>query len=362
MMPKLVLCCTTYTKETAGRGVGVTIINFNTARQTLRCIESLRPSQEPPDWILVLDNGSEEADWHRLLAGAGTLSNTELRIYRSEENLGFAAGSNFLVQELLREPRCRYIGLLNNDAVALPGWTRRLANALDDKGPMAGLAGARMHELLAPTQVDSLGITVYSSLMPADRKCLIDPLLGPTGGCCMLTRRCADHLVSTIGYFYDPRFFCYCEDTDLAMRAILLGLEPVYIDEVLALHEGQGSTGSRYNTFITYHGLRNILWMHWKLVPSWLWWRHSPLILLAHVLSIVRHVLSGHPGLVWRLYRDAFRRRREFRLEYHTFRQHVKISPQLLQSRLSSGFYRRGYAGIVLRQIARSWLDRTNFL
>lgn len=342
-----------------GRGVGITVINFNTAAQTLRCLASLQASIEAPDWILVLDNASHAGDYAALLAGCGSLARSELRLYRSEANLGFAAGSNFLIDQLRAEQRCRYFGLLNNDAVAAPDMVTRLVDALAPAPARIGLAGGRMHKLHAPDQVDTLGITVYASLMPADRHGLDDPYLGPTGGCCLLARQLVEQLLAVSGYCFDPRYFCYCEDTDLVLRANLLGCEPAYVDEVIALHEGQASSGGGFNRFIAYHGIRNAIWMQMKLMPASVLARYGALLVLAHLLSIVRHALAGHGGLLLAVYRDAWAGRQPILADRARFAPHARLSSTQLRQRFAPRFYRAGYWRLVLRQLAGRYRPRT---
>jgi GT2 family glycosyltransferase len=333
-----------------GRGIGVLVINYNTARQTLRCLESIQQSTVLPDWVLVLDNASSEDDFQHLLHGCRPPEGGTLQIYRSDENLGFAKGSNVLIDLLLEQPTCRYIMLLNNDAVAQKDMLASLRTALGDAGEEVGLAGGRMHKLADPTQVDTLGIALYASLMPADRKALEDIYVGPTGGCCMLTRALVNRLKSVSGYFFDPRFFCYCEDTDMVVRAALLGYRPLYLDQLLALHEGQASSGGGYNPFIAYHGLRNTLWMHIKLMPAGMLWRYGLVLLLAHLLMVGRHILAGRFSLMWRVYRDAFGQFPEFMAERKRFHPHVQPHSGALSRYITPRFYRKGYAGSVAQE------------
>ncbi len=330
-------------RPASDRGVGLTVINFNTAKQTLRCLASINASLEAPAWVLVLDNASQPDDFHRLQQGCSGLARSQLRLYRSDVNLGFAAGSNFLINELMAEPDCHFAGLLNNDAVAMPAMVSRLVDAIQDAPQRTGLAGGRMHKLLAPDEVDTLGITVYASLMPADRKNTSDPYLGPTGGCCLMTRELIDHLLQTSGYCFDERFFCYCEDTDLVLRANLLGYEPAYVDEVIALHEGQASSGGGLNRFIAYHGIRNSIWMQMKLMPTAILVRYGALLLLAHVLSVIRHTLAGHGRLLLEVYRDAWKQRRAFLQERGIWARSSRLSARQLMQRLAPRFYRAGY-------------------
>jgi len=333
--------------------VGVTVINYNTAVQTLRCLASLQACEEPPAWVLVLDNASQPEDYARLRAGCHGLQRSALLLFRSEANLGFAAGSNFLVAHLMAEPGCRFIGLLNNDAVAKPALIASLVDALAAAPGRIGMAGGRMHKLHAPEQVDTLGISIYASLMPADRHSTDDPYLGPTGGCCMLARELVDSLLAASGYCFDARYFCYCEDTDLVLRANLLGYEPAYVDEVLALHEGQASSGGGFNRFIAYHGIRNSIWMQIKLMPRAALWRYGTLLLLAHLLSIARHALAGHGRLLLDVYRDAWRQRHPFLQERKHWAQGSVQQQRRLMERFAPRFYRAGYWRLAWTQLIR---------
>ncbi|MFN7154904.1 MAG: glycosyltransferase family 2 protein [Acidovorax sp.] len=331
-------------------GIGVLVINYNTARQTLRCLESIQQSTVLPDWVLVLDNASSAEDFEHLRQGCRPPAGGSLQIYRSDTNLGFANGSNALIDLLLRQSACQQIMLLNNDAVAQKEMLATLSAALDAAGSGAGLAGGRMHKLANPAEVDTLGISMYASLMPADRKALDDNYIGPTGGCCMFTRALAERLKAVSGYCFDPRFFCYCEDTDMVLRALLLGYRPIFIDQLMALHEGQASSGGGYNAFIAYHGLRNALWMHIKLMPQGMFLRYGLFLLLAHMLMTARHILAGRFSLIWRVYRDALRQMPEFMAERKSLRPHLQLHYSALPSFITPRFYRAGYARMVAQE------------
>lgn len=335
---------------TSNQDVGYTVINYNTAAQTLRCIASLTLCTPPPAWIYVLDNASADADLTALVKGIEAAEFSEIQLFCSQINLGFAAGSNFLIHQLMEIANCHYIGLLNNDAVARPELIHLLRAALsatDTCNPI-GMSGGRMHKLNNPDEVDTLGITLYASLMPADRKDTQDPYLGPTGGCCLMNRDFVQDITSTTGYCFDERFFCYCEDTDLALRANLLGYRPAYVDQLVALHEGQASSSAQHSSFIAYHGLRNLLWMHWKLMPTSLFLKNSPWLLMAHVLNVIKQLLFGRPGVLFALYCDALKKLPVMLDERSQFKFSVRVSPLVLAKIISSRFYRQGYAESVL--------------
>lgn len=326
----------------------VLVINYNTARQSLRNVESLLAGSQLPAHIHLLDNasGADDLAWLQTHLPTPPLG-VQLHLYRADTNLGFAAGSNALIAQALAQPATQYTLLLNNDAVAQPSLLQQLRHTLADGAPHnIHMAGARMHRLAQPDVVDTLGIALYASLMPADRHSLDDPYAGPTGGCAMYSRTLLNALHQASGYWFDPRYFCYWEDTDLVLRARLLGFDAKHIDQTLALHEGQASSSRSSNHFIAYHGWRNSIWMHLKLIPTGLLIRYGPLLLAAHGANAARYLLSGQARLLWRIYRDAWTQRQAFISERRHWARHPQASARL-RPLIAPRFYRKGY----LRQL-----------
>jgi GT2 family glycosyltransferase len=178
--------------------VGYTVIKYNTAAQTLRCIASLAQCTPAPAWILVLDNASAKEDFDTLASNLRGAASSHIQLYQSPANLGFAAGSNVLINQILATEPCQYLGLLNNDAVAKPELVGLLRAALVNSQHPIGMAGGCMHKLHHPQEADTLGITLYASLMPADRKDPADPYLGPTGDCCLMTRSFVQDVICAV--------------------------------------------------------------------------------------------------------------------------------------------------------------------
>ena len=133
-----------------------------------------------------------------------------------------------------------------------------------------------------------------------------------------------------------------------------MGYRPAYVDQLVALHEGQASSRGQHNSFIAYHGLRNAIWMHWKLIPASILIRNAPWLLLAHLLTVARQTLSGRPRVLWAVYRDAFSQLPAMLKERAQFKLVARVAPAVLAQSVSRRFYRAGYAGVVLTE----WRNR----
>ncbi len=286
--------------------LGIVVVNYNTSAFSLDCLRSVLTSAEPPPLTLLLvDSGSSEAELE-LLHRDPLFADPRLRLLEMGHNAGFAACCNRGIAELLAEPLIGHVLLLNNDAVLEPeGLSALLETAVAE--PAADMIAGRMQRFDRPAEVDSLGIALYASLLASNRMTTEDRLLGPTGGLALYTRRLLEALQAAHGHRFDERFFCYAEDTDLAMRARLLGFEAAYCDRPVARHRGQASSGGGFSDFVLYHGIRNSIWAAVKCVPGPLLLALAPLALALHCGIILRHSLRGKLRVVWALYRDALR-------------------------------------------------------
>jgi GT2 family glycosyltransferase len=328
----------------ANNDVVAVVINFNTAALTRRCTRSLVDAGVAK--VLVLDNASAAADYEELArAHAGDAS---VRVIRSEENLGFAAGSNRLIEEALADPACERVLLVNSDAVVRASG---LHECLEEMRRGAyDLMGGRMHKP-AGDVVDSLGISLYKSLLASNRKSTDDAYLGPTGGLAAYSRAFLEEVRALHGYVFDATYFCYAEDTDLCVRARLLDRKVGYTDAVVAYHEGQGSTGGDYNDFILYHGIRNSIWMAAKSIPASILVTQLPWMILLHGGIVLRHVVNGHWRTVLRLYRDAFAGLPAVLRARKKIQATRRIEPKAFRAFIDRQFYETRYLKNAVREL-----------
>ena len=124
--------------------VRLVVLNFNGGALTTRCLDHLQQLEWPPErlQIVVVDNDSTD----------GSVAEIERRfpsveIRRNTVNGGFPA-NNLALRDL---EGIDYVGLINNDAFAEPGWLAPLVSALSAD---AGLGAVSSKLVLAPRFVE----------------------------------------------------------------------------------------------------------------------------------------------------------------------------------------------------------------
>jgi GT2 family glycosyltransferase len=281
--------------------LAVLIVHFGSAQATRDALAAVLPQLASADRVFVLDNAG---DLPSALAADGCDRDARVLQIGTGGNAGFAGGMNQLLAQALAVPGVGRILLLNNDAVLAAGSLAVMLDALD-AGPGADLVAARLMRMHQPDRIDSLGITLYRSGIASNRTSTAQRLLGPTGGCLLAGRRVFEDLRDSHGEIFDEAFFCYAEDTDLAMRARWLGYGCVLADQAVVLHHGSLSSGGPDSEFVLYHGIRNSIWALAKNAPATWLLAFSPWLLVAHGGVVLRNLRKGRWRTVGRLYRDA---------------------------------------------------------
>ncbi len=321
------------------------IINHATATATLRCLRVLL-SDDGVARISVLDNGSPGDD-ARQLADFAAQHPDAVRFSASLKNLGFAGGMNLLIQQALADPAVDQVLLLNSDTFPQPGFIAAMQAKLDPQ-TRTDMVAARM--VREDGAIDSLGITLYRSTLASNRKREGEILLGPSGGCALLTRRLLEDLLACHGEWFDEDFFCYAEDTDLVLRARWLGYRAAYTADAVVHHAGSLSSGGPENDFVLYHGIRNSLWWLIKDAPAGWLLRSLPWFVALHAGIWLRHLRRGRARVLWRLYRDAIRGIPAMRRKRTIIRKTRRAPAGAFASWVEPHFYERGY-------VRRAWRE-----
>lgn len=316
--------------------VSFIVVNYNGGDMLGRCLASIGAQTLRDFELIVVDNGSSDGSHERI-----DRSDPRLHCLRFEENLGFAEANN----RALTRCRGQYVALVNNDVTLHPDWSAALVVALD-ADPTLGAAAGRIVQMRDPSRLDSAGFEFFSCTAVFDYRgqpahSMTDASYLPFGavGSAALYRRSA---IDRVGAFH-PEYFCYYEDTDLAVRLVLFGYGTVYVPQAVAEHLGS-ATGRRQSDFHVYHLRRNCEYLFWVDMVGPLALTQLPFHALYELAAFVDAAARGQGAVVLRAKRDALRElpfiARERRKLAHALESAdgVGRATQRLQAKMKVGF------------------------
>jgi len=225
---------------------------------TALCLQSIGRHTPEPHEVIVVDNGCTDGtgEW---CAAAGA------RVVRSPVNLGFAGGCNLGLAAAAGDVAV----VLNNDALATPGWLAGLRGALGREEGV-GIAGPRSNwvsdDQIIPhvpyESAPSAELDAFAADRARDHAGQGREVTRISGLCMAIGRDALDALGG-----FDTRFeIGNMEDEDYALRARLAGIRLWVADDAYVHHFGHRtftSLGEDYDTLLNGNAMRYA--MKWGL-------------------------------------------------------------------------------------------------
>lgn len=98
----------------------IIILNWNSYKDTIECLESLRKNDYQDYKIILIDNASSNESVVELKKYISSLDDSKkIQLVANPENSGFAKGCNIGIDIAKKQSDCEYIWLLNNDTIVL---------------------------------------------------------------------------------------------------------------------------------------------------------------------------------------------------------------------------------------------------
>jgi GT2 family glycosyltransferase len=246
--------------------VSVVVVNFNRVNLLREALASLaaQVGLGAGQWeVIVVDNGSRDGSAEMVARDF-----PEVRLLRNTDNKGFCEANN----QGIAWAQGEFIALLNNDAVASPGWLAALRAGMD-AAPRVGMVASKILVRNNPQVIDKVGHLIYwdgqnrgraSGARDVGQFEQAEEVLWPDG-CAALYRKA---MLDEIGGF-DEDFFAYADDADLGLRGRLAGWRAWYSPQAVVWHE-RGATLGKLNPRRIELIERNRIWLVWKHFPFWL--------------------------------------------------------------------------------------------
>jgi len=232
--------------------VTVVVVHRNRPGAVGATLDAFR-NQSIPTRLVVVDNGTESDDLDELrtLVGRDTLIVTG-------RNLGFGPGANVGLRRWLRESTGEWCAIAPHDALPEPDTLAKILDGVRER-PFVGLVSADVGDPGRPVIEPFLG--------PIDA-----PAGGSEGfeltdyphGTLMLARR---QCIEEVGLF-DERYFAYCEEAELALRASARGWQSGMVRGAMVHNPGM-STGVQRVAYLQH---RNTLLMQREHFGRWNAW------------------------------------------------------------------------------------------
>ncbi len=252
------------------RPVSVTLVTYNTRQYIEPCLESiLRQNYSPLD-VVVVDNASMDGT-------RGILARYEgrIRVSYNNDNIGFAAAQN----QAIARSSSDWVLVLNPDVVLAPDFVEQLmaAASVDSRvGTICGRLLAIGRDLQPPKRplIDSAGLYFTPAMRHFDRGWHepddgryreMEYVFGASAAAALYRREMiAD--ISDGQSFFDPDFFAYREDADVAWRAQLLGWRCLYVPGAVAHHVRTVNPANRHAVpaVLNMHSVKNRFLMRIK--------------------------------------------------------------------------------------------------
>ena len=239
----------------------VIVLNWNSADDTISCLESLKLLNGRLPKIVVCDNGSRDNSWERLKNYVLSQDFLEIELIHNEDNLGYAGGNNVGLRIALADPKMEYVWILNNDTKVDPCSLEALLTYML-KHSDVGICGSTLLYMDNPGLIQAvggqynswlgtsshiLGHQIYSEDLCNDiNASQIDYVVGAS----LFIRRT---VLDCVGLMNED-YFLYCEEIDWAirMKRLMPRLKLGYAAKSLVYHKEGGSTGANDLYFKTY--------------------------------------------------------------------------------------------------------------
>lgn len=239
------------------RPVHAVVVAYHGADQLDRALGALDPGVP----LTVVDNSQSDAVREVCERRGG-------RYVRTERNLGFAAGVNVALRDLLAGEPCDVL-LLNPDAVLPAGAVAKLAAALAADERACAVTPALRSPAGAPQRSSWPFPTPRQAWLEAVGLARLNRGADFAVGAVLLLRWEA---LAEVGLF-DERFFLYAEETDWQRRAHDRGWHATLCTDVVATHEGGAASEDPVRRERLFYAAQELYIRKWHGSGGWLLYR-----------------------------------------------------------------------------------------
>ncbi len=310
------------------------ILHYKNEEDTINCINSILKNSNKNYLIFLLDNSEKENKLENLYQ-----NNEKIKYYKSEKNLGFAKGNNFLIQKALFYKNIEDIVFLNNDTEIEKEFVNKVYKKINKSSTKYFYFKINSYD--NKNKIDSIGIEFTTSGVAFNKINERRKTFCPMGACMLYKIDLIKELIGKHGYFFDEDYFCYAEDLDVGFRSLLLGYKPDFI-ETRVLHKGSAST-SKMSDFAIYHSYRNIEWTIKKNYPKSFLIKYFLWIKIAKLGIILNSIYKKRYKIYKKAYKDVKKNKDNIKNKRKIIQKSKKINNKELLNFFTKTLYSKDY-------------------
>jgi len=229
--------------------IALVILNWNNVKDTIDCINSIEDSNYNDYKIFCLDNGSKKNDYSILIKKFK--KNKKIKFFKSNRNLGFAGGNNFICSKISLND-FDYVLLLNNDTIIKKDFFDKINLAIKNLND-------KKIGMLVPT------IYYHNKLLKEDKIWRADDFgkisnknkeIKHPVGCAMFIK---SKLIKDYGLF-NENFFAYGEEVEYAYRLRKKGIKIYYVPQAVIWHKVIEAEDSLFKIYM----MSRNKWYYWE--------------------------------------------------------------------------------------------------
>lgn len=223
--------------------VSFVVVNFNSKRDSINCLNSLLLNIKGNVEVIVVDNGSTDGSCSELTKRFG--ADPRFKLIPLDKNLGFGAANNIGVEK----SSGKYLIFLNNDTVVKDSFFAMKIKSFFERNPSVGIIQPKIIVLdsnplrldYAGGYIDKFGFTYRrgESEIDAGQYDQVSEVFYAKGAALAIRRELFDR----VGGF-DSDYFIHYDDIDLCWRVRLAGYRVAYAPVTVVYH-GKSRTISR---------------------------------------------------------------------------------------------------------------------
>lgn len=239
--------------------VSIIIVTFNGKCYVSDCLDAIFKNTYPNYEIIVIDNGSYDDTIQYL---NNQYKDKRLKTIFLDKNFGPAYARNVGVQSA----NGKYLAFLDNDTKPEKEWLFGPILAME-KDPYVGACQCKLMLMDYPDRIDYVGDYLGQNGFLVQRANGGEKDNGQYDFCEEIFSAKSAGMVMQKSVFlevggFDPLYFIYVEETDLAWRVWLRGYHIIFIPESVVMHKFSTSEkilGDKQRYFLKYHGCKNYL-------------------------------------------------------------------------------------------------------